>query len=510
MEGDRVNYPDSVADTLRGLLTRMNATAKRAVIGIGARGTISRVLDVPRVPDDELRAVIEGELAHYQILREGTGVFDYVKMDAQDAPSDSAPQVLLMAAEERTTADHREVAARAGLQLVGLEPVTLALYRAAYLPLQAQPSALCLMVNYGKSEIAIVDHGRIRLFRRVDIGADDLVPGRRGTTSAERGAETTEPYRPRTLLGGDEPLFVPPTTPEANSSLNGIVAGNLATEVQRSLDYYQREYPQAPMVTRILLATNDPELDPLADWLSRSLSIDVTPAEPPIALGVSRAIAAQLEGRNGLRYLAAAGLAMKALPDQPDTIPSFNFLTVSRPLGEAGQSKGRLVAASAIGLGTLVAGGLAAMTMLGSVRTQEALLKQSRQRLTTMEQGYKLRADELNRQSENWKVLVREGVALPAFMDIITGSLQSGAGLTEVSISATGALQIAGESATFEAITQTLDRLKLCQYFQNLTLTSLQQKEIQRSKVMEFRFTGQVIGMAAPPKENAGLGMLSQ
>src|SRR5689334_1702637 len=101
LDGDRIAYPDALAETLRGLLNRMNVGTRQAVMGVGAQSVITRIIDIPRVPDSEVRMVIEGELAHYQILREGTGAFDFHRLHDPDRSHDAHPQVLLMAAEEK-------------------------------------------------------------------------------------------------------------------------------------------------------------------------------------------------------------------------------------------------------------------------------------------------------------------------------------------------------------------------------------------------------------------------
>src|SRR5207245_118781 len=109
----------------------------------------------------------------------GTGAFDYMCIREADRNIGTNPQVLLMAAEEKVVTGFRETAEHAGLQLVAFEPLLLAMYRASYSRAQAQTSVVCISVSYARSEIAIVDQGRIKLYRRVDVGSDDLITGRR-------------------------------------------------------------------------------------------------------------------------------------------------------------------------------------------------------------------------------------------------------------------------------------------------------------------------------------------
>src|SRR5262245_53603119 len=161
MHGDRISDPGAVASTLRGLLSRMAVSTKAAVVGIGPQQVITHVLDIPHVPDDEIRTVVEGELAHLHVLPTGTGAFDYLKIDAPPSKEDGAPQALVMAAESKTVSAAVEVASLAGLQLIAIEPALAAMYRFAYAQLHDLASVAFLSVGYSKSEIAILDHGDI-------------------------------------------------------------------------------------------------------------------------------------------------------------------------------------------------------------------------------------------------------------------------------------------------------------------------------------------------------------
>ena len=77
----------------------MNVGTREAVLGIAECCVVTRILDIPSVPANELRTVIEGELAHYQILGNSTGAFDYMPLVAREGEAETGPQALVMAAE---------------------------------------------------------------------------------------------------------------------------------------------------------------------------------------------------------------------------------------------------------------------------------------------------------------------------------------------------------------------------------------------------------------------------
>ena len=80
----------------------------------------------------------------------------------------------------------------------------------------------------------------------------------------------------------------------------------LATNLERSLDYYRRENPQSGPIRRILLAADDPELEFLPMWLTEVIALEVTAVTLPACVGP----AALLQAPDACRFLGAVGLAM--------------------------------------------------------------------------------------------------------------------------------------------------------------------------------------------------------
>jgi len=488
VEGDRIVFPDVVAETLRGLLHRMNVSTRAAVIGIGAQSVITRVLDIPRVPDDEVRMVIESELAHYQILREGSGAFDFARLQEPENRLDVNPQVLLMAVEERVVTDYRDTAERAGLHLLALEPTLLGIYRAAFQQAQAHPSAVCLLVSYGRAEIAIVDHGQIRLYRRADVGSDDLITGRRrprpGGLESGGGPE-------RVLLTNEREDEAFEVSSEEYGRINATAASNLATELQRSLDYYRREFPQASAVGRGVLATNDPEAEPLADWISEALRMDMVVASPPIAIGVSRAIAAQLEPPEGLRFLAAAGLAMRELPGQPPVVPQFDLTLRDRVEEGVEAARRGLTVSLAVSIAFVLIAVVTGLTLGRNATKLEHEVLHKKSELAGRQRVEQARVEAMLQQAEHLRALKLEGFPFPRIMDAIAAATDPQVGLTEVNLDRNGRLTVAGEASTDGAVVRTLSGLQLCSYFENTMLDSWERDE----RAVRFRVSSQLIGV---------------
>src|SRR5579871_5441669 len=349
MEGDRVANPDAIADALRHLLHDRGIGARDAIMGIAARSIITRVIDVPRVPDKEMRTVIEGEMAHYQILREGTGTFDFIRLPETEENGEGTPQVLLMAVEDLIVSGYCEVADRAGLRLIALEPVLLAMFRAAFAQGQAHATVASLSITYGKSEISIMDEGLLRLYRRVDTGSDDLIASR-------RHASPTQQSTGRALLGNLPEQEMSEEQEPPPSGINISAANNLAIELQRSIEYYRREYPNSEPIQRVLIATNDPELQPIVAWLSDALGMEMVTVSAQSSLALDPQVDAQLAPPDGLRFLAAAGLAMHELAGHPASLPMFDLSSLQQATNLIENSRRKLAIAMVAAAAILIIG----------------------------------------------------------------------------------------------------------------------------------------------------------
>lgn len=493
MDGPRIVQVEPVAELIRGLYTRLGCQARAAIVGMGVQSIVTRILAIPRVPESELRAVLEGELAHYQILRAGTGAFDYFPLEPPNATADSMPSVLLMAVEDRIAQGYRLVIEKAGLQMLALEPITLSLFRAAYPLTQAEPAALCLAITPQRSELSILDHGQIRLYRRLEMGSDDFIQGRRNMDGPVRGpvnlmGDTAEmadtaglEFRGGSLLNmnededtaeldnfvGGRPAGTGPLPPLESEKPGRIIpqaAAAFANEIQRSLDYYRREYPNATAIGRILLPTNDPDAAALSDWLAPALRMDVRIAEPPSDPTLPRQVAAQLEAPQGLRFLGASGLALQAVTQDWKQVPRFNLLT-GGPSLVAPMERDRLTVVMLMAVGILFTGFLVGNLFYRNAELQTSLLNQKRQTLAVHQRDYFNLQDTIQKEFVVDAIVKSDNLPMPSLVDLLTQQLPPEVGLTAIDIQRNGKIIVEGNAQEMAYFTLYYSNLQGCPYF---------------------------------------------
>ena len=516
VSNDQIAQIETVADLVRGLYTRLGCTARQVVCGMNVQSVVTRILAIPRVPDADLRYVIEGELQHYQVLRTGTGAFDYFRLDAASQGEDTPPSVLVMASEERVAYSYRQVIEKAGLQLLALEPITLGLFRAAYPEIEQQPAALCLAVTSQRSELSILDHAQIRLYRRLELGSDDMVQGRRQNPGGFRGAPmslvgeddednnpmpTYAPRPPRIRLDDDsdtadlEDEAVPPGVQasafggydSANTAPGGIVAQaavSLGDEVQRTLDYYQREYPNATAISRVMLATNDPQAGNLRDWLAQTLRMDVRLVALPDDPTMPRNVSVQLEAPNGLRYLGAVGLAMQAFTGEWRNVPRFNLA----PGGQAAAipiERDRLTAVLIASI-SILAGGLFFGIMFNrQAQASNQRIKEMEVTLGSTRRDYAAIDKKISDEQTLNYIVKSDALPMPFMLDLVTQNMPLGVGLINLEFKRDGHIIVEGNAKDPQLFNAYYLGVMSCQYFVNPRWTQL--KVDPKSQLTNFK-----------------------
>ncbi|GEM_PF-5262621 len=514
VSNDQIAQIDTVADLVRGLHTRLGCTARQVVCGMNIQSVVTRILAIPRVPDADLRYVIEGELQHYQVLRTGTGAFDYFRLDAASQGEETPPSVLVMASEERVAYSYRQVIEKAGLQLLALEPITLGLYRAAYPDIENQPAALCLAVTSQRSELSILDHAQIRLYRRLELGSDDIVQGRRQATGF-RGApvslvgeeEEQKPYPafasrpPRIRLDedGDTADLEEETVPEsvrvgatgsygtANVGSGGILpqaAVSLADEVQRTLEYYQREYPNATAISRVMLTTNDPAAANLRDWLAQTLRMEVRLVSLPSDPTMPRNVAVQLESPQGLKFLGAVGLAMQAFTGDWKYVPRFNLA----PGGQAAAipiERDKLTAVLIASI-SILAGGLFFGIMFNrQAQDSNQRIRELEGTLGTTRRDYTKISKQIEDENTLKYIVKSDALPAPDMLDLVTQNMPVGVGLIGVELRRDGHLIVEGNAKDPQLFNAYYLGIMSCEYFVNAKWTQL--KIDPKSQLTNFK-----------------------
>src|SRR5579872_6515052 len=119
VDAEGVLNPQEIGECIRRVCSQLDPKVNHVVIGMTGCSLVARVMEIPPVPNHEVRAVLRGEMDHYRILPAGQSAFDFYRLpdppnreegdDAAGTAPDAVARVLLMGAEERLVAGYRAV-----------------------------------------------------------------------------------------------------------------------------------------------------------------------------------------------------------------------------------------------------------------------------------------------------------------------------------------------------------------------------------------------------------------
>ncbi len=513
--GDRIVDPEAVGIALRRLVDSAGAVSRDAVFGIASGSVITQVMNVPFVPETELQAVLEGELEHYKIMRHGESAFDYLRLSAAgqsqpsaDAQAGGESPMLLMAADKNVIALYQRVAELAGLNLVSLEPTLLGMYRVGWMLTKGQPGGLCLSVDHVRSELAFIDAGAIRLYRRIDVGSENLFP----TLFPNAAQNSSNAGRPRaSILGEEEEPGL--ALSGLNSGLPGIsmnmsAARAVALEVRRSIEYYRREHPDRSDGDIVLVA-DTPAMETMQPWLQEELGRNVMLLKPALLRDLTGVNLLQVPGSDSagsgasseLALMPALGLALGLLPDAPADVPRFNLTSAHRLNAIAAAARRTLLSSAAASLIVLLLGITIAGLIYLRVGVAERELNRLQAEYTAKQQQQNLIVSTWQRQQNQLTALQNKGYPFPRVMDAISNVVAPQAGLTEVALDSGGRLSVTGTAVNDLAVVQTLDGMRSVNWFVFPTLDSQERKRDRQELPphVEFKISTQLAAATTPP-----------
>ncbi len=218
--------------TLEAVARRHDLDRARCTTVLDGREYSLLVTEAPDVPAEELRAALRWRIKDLIDFHINDATLDVFELPGEKAPGRARPMYVVAA---RTAAIQQRVdemeAAGMGLDIIDI-PELAQRNLAALLPEDARGVVMiCFAADHGL--LTITRQGELYLSRSLDLGLERLA-GAGGTAHFER----------------------------------------IVLEVQRSLDYYESHFRQAP-ITSVALAPAGDELRPFAGHLQDSLTVAI-------------------------------------------------------------------------------------------------------------------------------------------------------------------------------------------------------------------------------------------
>lgn len=220
----------AVIDALQSLVAEQGWEERPAFAAVGGSRLITRHLSLPVMPPADLEKAVLLEAEQYLPVGLAELSVDFAVLGKERDQEGEKLQVFVAAIPQEIAYAYAELFAAAGLKLVALDIVPLALQRALTAVLGSQKEAeravIILDIGYSASHLVILRRGRIELCRALA----------QGWGVAEEAVAATA----RLTVVGARGERLPPAR---GTALEAALAG-VAQEVRRSVDFFRSQRRQ--------------------------------------------------------------------------------------------------------------------------------------------------------------------------------------------------------------------------------------------------------------------------
>lgn len=294
------SYDEELVLYLTALLDRLKPDKREAFMALPAFVGLVTLIEMPDMAPKEMENAIRFE-AHKYIpsnLAEVSLSWEVVRRreaaGADGAPALKKMDILLVAALNKEINRYNKYASAAGLSLRFLELETFSLARSV---VGKEPGA-SIIIDIGSkaTNIILIEDGVVQLSRNVGIGGQDMTRtiSQGMNISLDRAEEMKKSTQDFLNVSGSAMVF---------PALDIIV-----TEAQRIIQSYAAQV-EGRKVERVILSGGSSHLTGLAPFLSQSLGISATLANPWNRIVVKDSLKPAVE-RFGSSFSVAIGLAL--------------------------------------------------------------------------------------------------------------------------------------------------------------------------------------------------------
>lgn len=304
-------YPDGNRDVPSLQAARSNAVkraledgkfnAKYCVISVNGESIIVRYIQLPKMPEDELKNALRWEAEEYIPYS-----LDEVNIDSVilGAASDNKVDVLLVCSKKELLNDYIQVARDVNLTPLVVDVDSFAFLNCYEETYQPTPQDCVALVNIGAqtTNINIYSRGTSRFSRDISIAGDTVT----NAISQKTGVDQKKAEEIKFLLGAPMPDERESTEEEESSLISSIrgtvermtgtdmvdesldanatkaiknVMTNLSGEIRRSIQFFENQ-SGGTTVSKVILGGGTSRMNNITTYLSRELELEVQLFDP--------------------------------------------------------------------------------------------------------------------------------------------------------------------------------------------------------------------------------------
>jgi len=279
------NAPESLRKLGEIIMTAVGQSgikSKNVVIGLPSNKTFTTVVELPVMPDAELKSTLKYQIDQYIPMAANEAKVDWAQLGT--SLHDPKQQEILLASTANAYAEERlEFIESLGLDVIASEPDPIAMVR-SLLPSNIPDARMIIDVGELSTDLAITFADAPRLVRTIPLGIKSLIK------SAVQNLNVQEDQARQFILKfGLAPDRLEGQVYRAlESTLDGFAA-----ELVKSVKFFQTRYPNTP-VGGILLSGNAAVVPLFGEYVTSKTGIQSSIANPWQKVKVTQADQQQL------------------------------------------------------------------------------------------------------------------------------------------------------------------------------------------------------------------------
>jgi len=329
---------NTVAETLKSLLSEVGLKTKKVNLVVSGSGVHIKRISIPSLPKAELKEAVRWEIKDHLPFPVETAQIDFHILNEYVEDNVKKLDLMVVACPKPLVERTLSIAEEAGLQPAHLDVGPLAIWNTllAWDGIKKEETVALIDMGAEKTGIYIFKNGILQFSREVTpAGADitraiaegigsagepDLLYERAESIKREMGIPS-EPYQEALRQAQDDLQQTKNTTLSKLSFLVRPVLEKLAAEIGRSLDYYRSQFNEE-RIDRILLTGGGANLKNIVSYLGSELRLPVEHFNPfKKILFDSKKIDAQLLNQVGSAFTIAVGLGFTE-PKRIELLPA--------------------------------------------------------------------------------------------------------------------------------------------------------------------------------------------
>lgn len=269
---------------------------KNVAIGMPSQKTFTTVIDVPTMPEAELRSTIKYQIDQYIPMAIDEAKVDWVLL-GQSAHNPQQQEVLLASTANSYAEERLEFVEGLGLNVVAAEPDPIAMIR-SLLPVGIADARLIIDVGELSTNLVVTYGDSPRLVRTIPTGIHSLVK------AAVQNLNVQEDQARQFIIK----FGLAPDRLEGQvyHAVETVLEG-FAAELTKSIKFFQTRYPNAP-VGGILLSGYASVIPKFGEYVTAKTSVNSAQANPWQKVRVSQGDQQQLASIAN-EFAVAVGLA---------------------------------------------------------------------------------------------------------------------------------------------------------------------------------------------------------